>query len=171
MNKYFKSITVLFSICLVVSLLLALINFITTPIIEETKLKAETKSLVEVLPNSGDFEKLELSDNVPETVNAVYKDKNGAGYAVTLATSSQYSSSDMLISVGIGADGIIKGVKITAYTESKDIGKDYPQSFVGKDSSLTGIDIVAGVTYSSNAFKDAIKDAFLGLDALGIKFN
>ncbi len=171
MNKYFKSITVLFSICLVVSLLLALINFITTPIIEETKLKAETKSLVEVLPNSGDFEKLELSDNVPETVNAVYKDKNGTGYAVTLATSSQYSSSDMLISVGIGADGIIKGVKITAYTESKDIGKDYPQSFVGKDSSLTGIDIVAGVTYSSNAFKDAIKDAFLGLDALGIKFN
>ena len=171
MNKYFKSITVLFSICLVVSLLLALINFITTPIIEETKLKAETKSLVEVLPEAGDFEKVELTDNVPETVNAIYKDTKGTGYAITLATSSQYSSSDMLISVGIGSDGVIKGIKITAYTESKDIGDDYPQSFVGKDSSLSGIDIVAGVTYSSNAFKDAIKDAFTGLDAVGIQFN
>ena len=166
MNKYFKSITVLFSICLVVSLLLALINYITAPVIEQTKLKAETASLTEVLPDATEFEKIELNDSVPETVNAIYKDKNGAGYAITLATITQYSSSDMLISVGIDNDGIIKGVALTAYTESKDIGADYPGKFVGKDSSLEGIDIVAGVTYSSTAFKDAIKDAFTGLEAV-----
>ncbi len=170
MNKYLKSITVLFSICLVVSLLLALINFITAPIIEQTKLKAETQSLVEVLPEAEEFEKLELKSGVPETVNAIYKDTAGNGYAITLATSSQYSSSDMLISVGIGSDGIIKGIVITAYSESKEIGSDYPQKFVGKDSSLTGVDIVAGVTYSSQAFIGAIKDAFSGLSALGVQF-
>ncbi len=167
MNKNIKSITVLFSICLVVSLLLAVINFITAPIIEETKLKAETASLSEVLPEAEKFEKLELNDSVPETVNAIYKDKNGAGYAVTLATLTQYSSSDMLISVGIGSDGTIKGIMLTAYTESKDIGADYPDKFVGKDSSLQGIDTVAGVTYSSRAFIDAVKDAFTGINAVG----
>ncbi len=77
----------------------------------------------------------------------------------------------MLISVGIGTDGVIKGIVITAYTESKDIGADYPQKFVGKDSSLEGIDTVAGVTYSSRAFIDAIKDAFNGLTAVGAEIK
>ncbi len=73
MNKYIKSITVLFSICLVVSLLLALINFITAPVIEQSKLKAETASLSEVLPQATEFEKLELNETVPETVKPIYK--------------------------------------------------------------------------------------------------
>lgn len=170
MNKYLKSISVLFSICLVVALLLALTNYITAPIIEDAKLAAETKSLVEVLPEAEKFEKIEISATVPETVTAIYKDVSGKGYAIALATSSQYSSSDMLISLGIGSDGVIKGVKITSYSDSKPLGEDYPKSFVGKDASLTGVDIVAGVTYSSNAFKGAISDAFTALNALGITF-
>lgn len=166
-NPYTKSIVVLFSICLVVAVLLALINSVTAPMIEESKLKAETQSLTEVLPNAKEFEKIELSDQVPDTVTGIYRDIESGDYAVTLATSTNYSNTDMLISVGIGADGVIKGIKLMAYSESKDFGSDYPQRFVGKDSALEGIDTVAGVTYSSGAFINAVKDAFTGLSTVG----
>ncbi|MBR3594471.1 MAG: FMN-binding protein [Clostridia bacterium] len=166
MNKYVKSVTVLFSICLVIALLLAAVNFITAPIIEEAKKKAETESLSTVLEGAEDFEKYDLTDGVPETVTAIYKETSGLGYAITLSTKSQYSEDNMLITVGIGADRIIKGIKITNYTESKALPESYTQSYVGKDSNLENIDTYAGVTYSSRAYKDAISDAFAGLDTV-----
>ncbi len=167
MNKYLKSITVLFSICLIVSLVLAAINFITAPIIEESKRKAEFESLYVVLPNAEDFEELSLSDNNPETVTAIYKDTAGGGYAITLATRSQYSEDDMLITVGIGTDRVIKNIKITSYSESRDLPQSYITSFVGKDS-VTGenADTYSGATYSSKAFLGALDDAFSALDSV-----
>lgn len=170
-NIYVKSVTVLFTICLTVAVLLALVNSFTAPVITEAQKKAETASLAEVLPEATDFEKLSLADGTPETVSGIYKDKGGSGYAVLLATSSQYSNGDMLISVGIDSDGTIKGIKLMAYTESKDFGADYPDSFIGKDSALSGVDTVAGVTYSSSAFINAVRDAFTGLSALGVDFK
>ena len=66
----------------------------------------------------------------------------------------------MAITVGFGADSKISGILLTNYQESKDFGADYPATYVGQDSALGGVDTVAGVTYSSKAFKDAITDAF-----------
>lgn len=166
MNKYAKSITVLFSICLVISVLLALVNFITAPVIEESKKKAIRESLITVLPDAGDFEELELTAEVPETVTAIYEDTAGTGYAITLSTRSQYSEDNMLITVGISVDRVIKNIKITNYTESKELPASYPASYIGKDSKLENVDLYSGVTYSSRAFKEAILDAFAGLDAV-----
>ncbi len=166
MNKYAKSIAVLFSICLIVSVLLALINFITAPIIEESKNSAIRDSLITVLPDAENFEELTLNDNVPETVTAIYEDTAGTGYAITLSTKSQYSEDNMLITVGIGADRIIKNIKITSYSESKELPSSYPASYIGKDSKLENVDLYSGVTYSSRAFKEAILDAFKGLDLI-----
>ncbi len=164
MNKYVKSIFVLFSICLIISLLLATVNYITAPIIEEAKKKAEIESLSAVLEGAENFEKYELTDDIPKTVTGIYKETSGLGYAIALSTKSQYSEDNMLITVGIDSNRVIKGIKITNYTESKELPKSYTQSYVGKDSKLENIDTYAGVTYSSRAYKDAISDAFVGLD-------
>ncbi len=164
MNKYVKSTVVLFSICLVVSILLALVNFITAPVIENSKKAAIRESLIVVLPDAEDFEEISLTENVPETVTSIYKDTAGAGYAVTLATKSQYSEDYMLITVGIDSALLIKNIQITAYSDSKALPEAYPSTYIGKDATLAGTDLVSGVTYSSRAFKEAILDAFTALN-------
>ena len=159
-----KSVITLSLICFSVALVLAVTYYFTAPIIERNKSDAATDSLSAVLPDGKDFEKLSLAPNTPETVKEIYKETNGTGYAVMVEVSSSYSSSPMAYTVGIGTDGKIKGIVITSYSESKNFGKDtYPKAYIGMDSALNGAELVAGVTYSSSAFKDGVKDVFTAL--------
>lgn len=160
MKLNIKSVVVLTVICIVVSAILSVTNYYTAPVIEENKAAAANASLTVVMPDAAGFEEVELPADAPATVQHLYKETSGLGYVVTLATTSQYSSGDMGITVAIGTDGTITGITLTSYYESKDFGADYPQTYVGKDSALNGIDTFAGVTYSSTALKDAITDAF-----------
>ncbi len=162
MNKNIKSIIVLSSICLVVTALLAAVNHITASVIEKNALLKAQESLRVVLPDSEEFEELSL-EGVPETVTGIFEEVNGKGYAVTLETVSSYSQNPMTFTLGITTDGKIAGVEVTNYSETKDFG-DYPQTFVGKDAFLEGVDITAGVTYSSEAFKGAVTDAFTAIE-------
>ncbi len=155
-----KSVVVLTVICTVVSALLSVTNFFTAPVIEENKAAAASASLTVVMPDAAGFEEIELPEDAPATVLNLYRETSGLGYVAILATTSQYSSGDMGITVAIGADGCISGVTLTGYYESKDFGEDYPQTYIGADSALNGVDTVSGVTYSSTAFKEAILDAF-----------
>lgn len=164
-----KSVVVLTVICAVIALMLAMVNELTAPIIAENQAKGEFDSLYEVMPDADDFEEVSLT-GLPETVKAVYKDTGGKGYVVLLATRSQYTgTSDMGITVGIGTDGKIVGITLTSYTESKDFGREeYPKTYIGQDSALSGVDLVGGVTYSSVAFRDAVSDAFVALISNGL---
>ena len=140
-----KSIAVLTGICLVVAVLLAAVNYVTAPIIEESAQSGAEASLYVVLPNAAGFEEEALTGEVPETVTGVYRDTGGSGYAVTLSTTSSYSASPMTFTLGVSTDGKITGVEMTNYAESKDFG-DYPSTYVGQDSTLSGVDLYAGVT-------------------------
>lgn len=165
-NDSIKSIAVLGSICLVVAILLSVVNYITAPIIEAAAGAAASESLKVVLPDATGFEEVTIPEGTAETVTGIHKDQGGSGYAVTLATSSSYSQSPMTFTVGFGTDGKIVAVEMTNYAETKDFG-NYPQSYVGADSALGGIELAAGVTYSSTAFKAAVEDAFAALIAIG----
>lgn len=167
MKKYIKCAVVPFAICVVVAAIMAGVNYVTAPVIEEASKAAATASLTAVLPEATGFEQLELPADAPESVQAVYKDEGGSGYAVLISISSQYSQSPMTFTLGIGTDGLIKGVELTNYAETKDFGADYPQSYVGQDSALGGVDLVGGITYSSTAFRDGVNDAFTVLFAVG----
>ena len=167
MKSNVKSVVVLTAICVVVATLLSVTNYFTAPVIENNKASAANESLYVVMADATGFEEVELAADAPATVTGLYKETSGLGYVVTLSTTSQYSSDNMGITVGIGSDGKIVGVTITGYYESKDFGPDYPQTYVGADSALNGIDTFAGVTYSSTAFKEAIQDAFSVLISSG----
>jgi len=168
-NEAIKSVIVLTVICAVVGLMLAGVNELTAPIIAENQSKGEFDSFYKVMPDAEGFEEVPLT-GLPETVKAVYKDTGGKGYVVLLSTRSQYTgTSDMGITVGIGTDGKIVGITLTSYTESKDFGREeYPQTYIGKDSALSGVDLVGGVTYSSTAFRNAVSDAFVALISNGL---
>lgn len=160
MKDNIKSVVVLTAICLVTAAVLAVTNFYTAPIIEENKAAAATGSLAEVIPGAAGFEELELPADAPATVKSLYKEASGLGYVMLLETSSSYSQSPMGITLGFGADSKICGVMLTNYQETKDFGADYPSTYIGQDSALGGVDTVAGCTYSSKAFKEAVTDAF-----------
>ena len=161
MKENIKSVVVLTAICLVVAVLLAYTNSITAPIIEANKAAKASGSLLEVMPEATGFENItETLANLPATVKEVHKETSGLGHVMILGTTTQFSSDEMGITVAIGADGKISNVLLTGYYESKDFGADYPVTYIGQDSALGGVDTVAGTTFSSTAFKDAITDAF-----------
>ena len=161
MKENIKSVVVLTAICLVVAVLLAVTNHFTAPIIEAHKAAKASGSLLEVMPEAAGFENItETLGELPATVKEVHKETSGLGHVMILGTTTQFSSDEMGITVAIGADGKISNVLLTGYYESKDFGADYPATYIGQDSALGGVDTVAGTTFSSTAFKDAITDAF-----------
>ena len=164
MKSGIKSVLVLTSICLITTLLVALTNYFTAPVIEKNKADAANKSLVQVLEGAKDFDKLEKPADTPESVQNIYMETSGLGFAVTVSVTTSYSKSPMLYTVGVSSEGVITGIVITNYGETKDFGKDtYPKTYVGMDSALNGAELVSGVTYSSTAFKQGIEDVFAAL--------
>ncbi len=153
-------------ICLMVALLLSAVNLITEDVITARRIEAVSKSLRVVMPD-GDFDEPEkLPDDAPESVTGIYKDLGGRGHVVTLSTDKGYTGKPILITVGVDNDGKIIKAIVTETSESK-ITPDmeaYPDRFAGVDASkIDSVDTVGGVTYSSKAVKEAIRDALVVL--------
>ena len=161
--KILKNVLIFF----VAAALLFGINSVTAPVIAEKEASSQFASLISVLPGASDFEELSL-DNMPETVTAVYSEKNGLGYVVCLSTTQGYTGEPIEFALGVNADGTVAGSEITAYPDTKDFGEDFPLTFVGKDSALEGVELVSGATYSSSAFKNAVSDGLSCLISEGL---
>ena len=149
------------------------LNFVTGPIVAKNGSAQEYAPLYNVMPDAAGFEKLyDVADatsstlvDVPETVQTIHSETSGLGYVVRLATTKGYTGDAIELTIAVDNEGKISGVELTAYPESKDFGAEYPQTFVGQDSALSDVAIVAGVTYSSVAFRDAVTDGFNALIA------
>ncbi len=145
----------------------------TAPIIEANGSAAELEPLYEVMPDAAGFEAVTL-DTVPDTVQGVYKETSGLGYVVLLSTTKGYTGDPIDLTMAVDAEGKISGIKLTQFSDSKHFGEDYPDTYLGQDSALGGVSLVAGVTYSSKAFKEAVEDGFAvltenGLVSAGVK--
>ena len=170
MNDIVKSTAMILAIVVVFSAAMFALNFHTGPMIEANNKGAEFAPLLAVMPEGASFDGNALITDtltgLPESVIAVYKEANGLGFAVRCKASSQYSKTPMEITIGVTADGKICGLQLDGYTDSIDFrSKDasYIDSFLGKDSALADVSLVAGCTFSSTAFKNAVSD---GLSAL-----
>ncbi len=158
MKKSLSSIVSLTLICSVIAALLALINGVTLPVIEENEAAAANEALLIVMPDGEDFTAVDLSGyELPATVNEVYSEKNG-GYVVKLTTTGY--SSGMIIMCGIDKDGVVTGATCIASTETLGYEATYGEEV--KNKTLNDIDsavIVAGATKTTGAYKNAVKDA------------
>lgn len=170
MKKSIKSIVVLVCICATVSVLLALTNSITEPIIRENEQKNANAALLEVLPEGGSFELTDISSyTLPATVSAVYRAENG-GYVIKLSTTGY--SSGMVLMCGISPDGTVAGTKLIASAETPSIGGVAADAFaptvVGKDlGGIDSVDTIAGATKTTAAYRAAVKDALNAVVILG----
>lgn len=171
-KEFSKSVLALVAIVLVAVLLLTGLNFITAPLIAENGSAAAFAPLYAVMPDAAGFDQLyDAADpdssalaNVPASVQSIYGETGGMGYVLRLSTSEGYTKQPIEFTLAIDAEGKISGVELTAYPETKDMGKEtYPQTYFGQDSTLANVSLVAGVTYSSTAFKNAVADGFAAL--------
>ena len=170
MKKIIKSILVLVSICAVVSTLLACVNYITAPIIKDAENKKSNAALLEVLPEGKSFDPVDIKAyTLPATVIEAY-DAKEAGYVFKLSTTGY--ATGLVFMCGVSADGKVVGTKIITSSETPAIGgaalDTVAPNTVGKTlEDIDGVDTVAGATYSTAAFKNAIKDALNAAVILG----
>ena len=170
MKKSLKSILVLVCICATVSVLMALTNFVTAPIIRENEQKQADAALLEVLPDGGSFESVDISAyTLPAAVSQVYRAANG-GYVIKLNTTGY--ASGMVLMCGIASDGRVVGTKLLASGETPSIGGAAAETFagtvLGKDiGTIDSVDTISGATKTTTAYRAAIKDALNTVLSLG----
>lgn len=166
-NEIIKPVLVLVSICLVVTALLAYINSVTSPIIAKAEEEKTRQAMAEVLSEADSFEKLEIG-NLPERVTQAYSATNGAGYVFMLTTKGY--GGDMKLICGMDADGVIEQCKTLSHAETSGLGSKtaedpYRNQYCKKSAETLGeVDAITGATISSNAYKNAIEDAFTAYD-------
>lgn len=162
-----KPVLVLTSICLVVSVLLAYVNSVTSPIISEAEQKAAQEAMAEVLTEADSFELTNI-DSLPERVDEIYRAENGSGYVFMLTTKGY--GGDMKLICGVKADGTIEACKTLSHSETSGLGSKtaedpYRNQYIGKSAdTLNEVDAISGATISSTAYMNAVKDALAAFD-------
>ena len=162
-KEFFLPIIVLVSVCVVIGSLMAAVNLITAPRIEEAQKQKVQEALSAVVENNSGFESIELSE-LPESVVGAYKDKGSERLAVILSIKGYDSSKPMSVAVGFDEEGkILKCSVISCLGETKGIGSkvsdaEFLSQFEGK-GDVGGIDAISGATISSKAFRLGIADA------------
>lgn len=138
------------------------LNFITGPIIEENKAGAALGALKEVLPEGEKFEDITATITIDAAsgIKEVYKETNGKGF-VFKGEKYCYTTT-VNATVGVTADGLICGVKFDNKTDFA-VSQSTINSFIGKDSALSGVELTADATTSSNTLKSIVEN---GLNVL-----
>lgn len=166
-DKSVKSIILPIIVVILAFVILFLVNLWTYPLIIESRMQGEVGPAKDVMPNAKGFEELKL-DNIPSTVETVYKETSGQGFVVKVSTKAGFTKEAIVFYVAIDGENKVQKINVTEYPETRDVGDGYVDTFIGSDSTLSTVDLVAGVTYSSSAIKNGVADAFKALSDNGL---
>lgn len=164
--KYFKSVIALTAISAVISILLAVTNLITAPIIEKNASAAANEALLVVYPNGGDFTQVDISTfELPATVTDAYSASNG-GYVIKLLTSGY--GANMVLMCGIDGAGTVTGATCLSSSETLGYEKTFGDSVTGKTvADIDAVETISGATMTTSGYKNAVKDALNATIILG----
>ncbi len=135
----------LFLITALTALLLAVVNNITTPIIDKNNEAVALASKQEVLPEADRFETtasdVQLENVTLDELNIGLKGDSHCGYVVTLISSEGYGG-DIKVMVGIDKDLKVTKVKILEIAETPGLGMNaskpkFIDQFIGTDKPLS----------------------------------
>lgn len=173
-------------ICLIVSLLLGLTNFITKDKILETELKNQNAAMARLVPQAESFSEIDCSFELPEAVNSfcvasgnVSGNKTDIAYIIT--TSLKGYGGDISVMTAVSPDITVIGVEILSLSDEtpglgQNAGKsEFYSQFSGlkKDiilvknsakSENNEINAVTGATITSTAVKNAVNSALSAAD-------
>ena len=166
-NKSLKSIILPVIVVVLAFAILYCVNLWTYPTIVQARMQGEVGPAMDVMPNAKGFMELNL-DNVPSTVETVYEETSGQGYVVKVSTKAGFTKEAIVFYIAIDKDNKVQKINVTAYPETREVGEVYVDTFIGSDSTLSTVELVAGVTYSSSAIKNGVADAFKALSDNGL---
>ena len=162
-----KPIVVLTVISLIVSLLLAMVNSFTAPIIEDNQKAATLAAYVDVMPTVSDAKTLEeVTGYTTENVTGVVKAEDGS--IAIKAEEKGFDGGILSVIIGFDTNGTVTGIWVDASTQTKGIGSnvstdDFLAQFNGMDGTKNIVmnqdfDAYSGATISSTALFAAIND-------------
>ena len=165
-------------ICAVTAGLLAGVNAVTEPIIEELNAKATQEAIMAVLPGGFDSEIADFTD-ATGIVSKVYQ--GAEGYAVEVGPSGFDNTITMM--VGIDNEGKVLGISIISHTETAGLGAvaaagtpagiAFRDQFVGASGSVSvtkdggTMDAITGATITSRAICVGVNAALSCVAGLG----
>ena len=163
-----KPIVVLSVISLVVSLLLALVNSMTAPVIAENTKRTTLAAYGGVLPSVSDATELEeVTDYTTENITGAVKATDGS--LAIKAEEKGFDGGILSVIIGFDTNGTVTGIWVDASTQTKGIGSTvandtFLAQFTGMDGTQNiaigqgGFDAYSGATISSKALFAAIND-------------
>jgi electron transport complex protein RnfG len=166
-------------IVLVAAVLLGVVNSVTKEPIAQRMAEEAREARLSVFPEAADFAKHEIE--IPaeySMINEIYDalDENNNIIGATVSITTKGYSSGLNLTVGIGADGTIKGVKMGSNEETPGFGKKAEESwfsdrYAGKQydkplsvtkSSSPGeyeVEAITGATITSKGITNAVNIA------------
>lgn len=180
MKNIIKNTAILTVITLVAGVLLGYVYDITKEPIAQAKEAAKNEAYQTVMAEADAFEAMEVETVDLGTgcdVNEVVAANAGSelkGYVITTTSHDGYGG-DVQVSVGIAADGTVKGIEMLAISETAGLGMNattpefksqYAEKLVDAFTvTKTGaaadneIDAISGATITSNAVTNAVNTA------------
>ena len=159
---YISTAIILLSICAAAALVLAGLNALTADRIAENKAAEEKNAMLALYPDAEGFEKLDYESG---EVRSVYAVKGGGEtVAYVFNTSTAGFSDQIVMAIGIDAEGRITGIKVVSTSETTGFSNEqkrsaYLSGYVGL-TSFVKADAISGATKSSNAAAKAVEAAF-----------
>ena len=140
-GSFLRSALTLIVLFLVFALLLTGLNVWAGPRIELSEASQALGPLMDIFPGAQGFDLLYSSDgsagseltDVPETVQSIYTETSGLGYAILLSTTQGYTHDPIEISMAVDTEGKIVGTQVLSYPDTKDMG-----GYVSADLYRTG---------------------------------
>ena len=104
-----------------------------------------------------------------DTVQSVYRDESQQTYLLRLASFQGYTKDQPIeMTLVIDFEGKIVSLAVDSSGETRELGEDFLPGFTGQDSTLSGVELVGGVTFSSSAIRGAVNDGFNALIENGL---
>lgn len=181
MKNIIKNTAILTVITLVAGILLGFVYDITKEPIAQAKEKAKNEAYQAVMQEADTFEALDveaielgISGCVIDEVVAAKAGEEVKGFVVTTTTSEGYGG-NIQVSIGIAADGTVKGIEMLSISETAGLGMNantpefkaqyadvLTDAFVVTKTGAAAdneIDAISGATITSNAVTNAVNSA------------
>ena len=192
MNKIVKNTLILTAITVVSGLLLGVVYGITKEPIAEAQENTKQEAYRSVLSDASSFETMEdfdaadaasileengySSDKITEVAEGIDDSGETVGYVVNVMSHEAYDG-DLEVSVGIAADGTVKGIEMLSISETAGLGMkadeaEFKDQFKDKnvekftytksgESGDDKIDAISGATITTNAVTNAVDSALV----------
>ena len=114
----------------------------------------------DVMPEGSHWEEIDRADyaRLPDSISVACRETNGHGYVLDVTVGGY--NADLVIRCGVDETGSITGAVCVSSSETHGSEKEYGDRFKGKNlDTYAAVDTIAGSTFTTIAYKNAIKDA------------